>query len=298
MSKVGQEQIHGLLFSDRLSWQAIIYDLINTEQLDPWDIDISLLAQKFLEKVRALEEANFFISSKVLLAASLLLRMKTEILLEQDLQTIDNILFGKKEKKEETQKEFEFDEETIPKLVVKTPLPRYKKVTLEELMRALGKAINTENRRIKRVILTKQHEFETAIALPKHSINLHDSMRDVHNRLKEIFKNRKEKIAFSEFAGKTPQEKISAFIPLLHLDTQHKVWLEQEGHCQEIWILLKQLYEQQKALKKEESYQELEENFEETPEEEFYEQDYEEEDEEENYNFKAPKNIEDLSEEE
>jgi len=42
--KVGQEQIHGLLFSDKLSWQAIIYDLINSEQLDPWDIDICLLS--------------------------------------------------------------------------------------------------------------------------------------------------------------------------------------------------------------------------------------------------------------
>lgn len=247
MSKVGQEQIHGLLFSNRLSWQSIIYDLINTEQLDPWDIDISLLAQKFLEKVRALEEANFFISSKVLLASSLLLRMKSEILLEQDLQSIDNILFGKKEKKEETQKQFEFENENVPELILRTPLPRYKKVTLEELMQALGKAINTENRRIKRVILTRQHEFETAVCLPKPRINLNESMQEVHRKLKEIFKNRKEKIAFSEFAGKTKEEKIFAFIPLLHLDYQQKVWLEQEGHCKEIWILLKQLYEEQKA---------------------------------------------------
>ena len=37
---VGQEQIHELLFGDKLSWQAIIYDLINTEQLNPWDMDL------------------------------------------------------------------------------------------------------------------------------------------------------------------------------------------------------------------------------------------------------------------
>jgi len=28
--KIGQEQIHGLLFGDTLSWQAIIYDVIYT----------------------------------------------------------------------------------------------------------------------------------------------------------------------------------------------------------------------------------------------------------------------------
>src|SRR3990167_11480127 len=93
--KVGQEQIHGLLFGDQLSWQAIIYDLINTEQLDPWDIDLVVLSVKFLEKVRELEEANFFVYSKVLFAASLLLRIKTEIVLNQYLPNLDDILFGR-----------------------------------------------------------------------------------------------------------------------------------------------------------------------------------------------------------
>ena len=63
VQKIGQEQLHSLLFGEQLSWQAIIYDLINTEQLDVWDIDLSLLAQKFLQRIRALEEANFFVSS-------------------------------------------------------------------------------------------------------------------------------------------------------------------------------------------------------------------------------------------
>ena len=50
---------------------------------------------------------------------------------------------------------------------MKTINPRFKKVTLEELIKALGSAITTENRRIKKVILTRQQEFETATALPK-----------------------------------------------------------------------------------------------------------------------------------
>ena len=108
--KVGQEQIHNLLFGDKLAWHEIIYDLINTEQLNPWDIDISLLAEKFLERVRQLEEANFFVSSKVLLAASLLLRIKSEILLNHELPNLDSILFGKKEEKKYTQERIELDE--------------------------------------------------------------------------------------------------------------------------------------------------------------------------------------------
>ena len=168
--KVGQEQIHTLLFGETLSWQAIIYDLINTEQLDPWDINLSFLASKFLEKVRQLEEANFFISSKVLFAASLLLRMKSEVLLEKDIQNLDDTLFGKKEQKKYIQERLELDEE-IPELILRTPLPRFKKVTLEELIRALDVAIKTENRRIQKVVITKQQEFETSLSLPKNRVN-------------------------------------------------------------------------------------------------------------------------------
>ena len=132
VDKVGQEQIHGLLFGDKLSWQALIYDLINTERLNPWDIDISLLANKYLEKVKLLEEANFFVSSKVLLAAALLLRMKSEILLDHHIPFLDAILYGRKEEgKKYVQERIELDEE-MPDLIPRTPLPRTRKVSLEE----------------------------------------------------------------------------------------------------------------------------------------------------------------------
>jgi len=96
---VKQQQIHDILFNREIGWQEIIYDLINTEQLDPWDINITLLTEKYLQKIERLEEADFFVSSKVLLAAALLLRIKSEILLNTYIKSIDEILFGKKEKR-------------------------------------------------------------------------------------------------------------------------------------------------------------------------------------------------------
>lgn len=240
-SKVNQEQIHGLLFGEQLSWQAIIYDLINTEQLDPWDIDLVLLTNKYLERVRQLEEANFFVSSKVLFAAALLLRIKSEILLNEYIPSLDAILFGIEEKKKSVQEKLEFDEE-IPSLVPRTPLPRFRKVTLSELMAALGKAINTENRRIRRVITAKQQEFETSLSLPKTKVNIKEKIREVYEKVKNHFDENDEKLAFSSLSGETNEERISNFIPLLHLDNQHKVLLEQYGHCEEIWIWLKEVY--------------------------------------------------------
>ena len=244
IEQVGQDQIHKLLFEDKLSWQSIIYDLINTEQLDPWNVDLCLLSAKFLEKVRLLEEANFFVSSKVLLAASLLLRIKSEIVLNEDIPSLDEILFGTKEETTPyVQERIELDGE-VPALVARTPLPRFRRVTLEELMSALGKAIKTENRRIKREILVKQHEWEVEVALPKQKMNVHERIQQIHAKLLLLFEGRDERLSFSSLVREgTRHERILDFAALLHLDTQQRVWLEQEGHFEEIWVWMKDLYE-------------------------------------------------------
>lgn len=260
--RVGQEQIHDLLFGERLSWQAIIYDLINTEQLDPWDIDIVLLSDKYLIKVRELEEANFFVSSKVLLAAALLLRIKSEILLYKYLPSLDDVLFGRKEEKHDVQEKLELDED-VPELVPRTPLPRLRKVTLQELMASLGNAMNTEQRRIKRIIVEKQREQETAISLPKRRINVHDRMREVYEMLQRMFNEKEEKISFKNLAGQSKEERIGTFVPLLHLDNQKKVWLEQEEHLGEIWVWMKELYEKHYAKELEQMRKEVDEALEE-----------------------------------
>ncbi|MBS3088813.1 segregation/condensation protein A [Candidatus Pacearchaeota archaeon] len=244
--KIGQEQVHGLLFGEQVSWQAIIYDLINSEQLDPWDVDITILSNKYLERVREIEEADFFVSSKVLLAASLLLRIKSEILLNRDIPSLDDILFGREEKKTYTQERIELDEE-MPDLIPRTPLARARKVSLQELMTALGKAIHTENRRIKKVVTAHQQEIETALSLPTRRFNLKDEITRVYSKLKELFSGEKEKISFNEISGKTKEERVGTFVPLLHLDNQQKVFLEQEGHFQEIWVWMKKIYEEKNA---------------------------------------------------
>jgi len=241
--KVGQEQIHGLLFSDKLSWQSIIYDLINTEQLNPWDVDICLLANKYLKKVGELEEANFFVSSKVLLAASLLLRIKSEILLEQYIPGLDEILFGRKEEKQYIQERIEFDDD-IPELIPRTPLPRGRRVTLQELVSALGKAIKTENRRINRTAIDRQREFDAMAVIPKKKINLQREIKILYDKLRYLSEEKGvERVAFSSFSGESHEDKINNFLPLLYLDSQHKVLAEQENHFDEIWIWLKEVYE-------------------------------------------------------
>lgn len=237
--KISQEQLYDMLLSHELSWQEIIYDLIQSEQLDPWDIDITLIASKYLDRIRELEEANFLISSKVLLAASILLRVKSELLLSRYIRTLDEILFGKKEDTRKYERII-LDEE-IPELMPKTPLPRLKKVTLQELMQSLERAITTEQRRIGKEIGLRNAGRSITFVLPKVKIKIRERITNLYNRIKDFFRQRPdEKLTFIMLTGPQREEKIASFLPLLHLDSQGKVFVTQEKHFDEIYIFLQE----------------------------------------------------------
>ena len=249
VNSVGQEAIHNMLFNREIGWQELIYDLINTEQLDPWNINMTVLAEKYLIKVQELEEMDFFVSGKVLLAASLLLRIKSEILLNKYIKSIDEILFGSKEETKKYELERIELEEQIPELIPKSPMPRFKKVTLKELIESLNKAIVTENRRIKKEIVNRNALREAGVSLPKKTISIKDKIKDIHGRLSNHFESTSghKKISYREFVGEEKKDKIDYFSPLLHLENQKKVWLHQDGHFEEIHIWEKKSFWQHKG---------------------------------------------------
>lgn len=260
IKNVKQEQIHDLLFKPEMRWQEIIYDLINTEELDPWDINIVILADKYLEAIKELDEGDFFVSSQVLLAAALLLRIKSEILLSDYIKSIDDILFGKEEHNKRILERIELEGE-IPELMPKSPMARFKKVTLNELLESLNKAIITENRRIKKEIIKKNAIRETAISLPKkRMMNIKDKIKQIHQKLKShLNSEEKKKVSYTDLIGQDREERILSFYPLLQLENNSKVWLEQEKHFHEIFVWLKHIYIKHNGDPIEEIRRELEE---------------------------------------
>ncbi len=242
-STVSQKEVEDLLFNREIGWKEIIYDLINTEQLDPWDIDVGRLAEGFLIRIQQYEETDFFISSKVLLAAALLLRIKSELLLSRYMKSIDSILFGEKEEKKERGLErIELDEE-IPELVLRSPIPRFRKVTLSELIESLNKAIITENRRIKKVIVDNNALREAGISLPKRKYNIMNRMKGIHDNIKDYFsKSDKKKVSYTQIIGDDKEERALSFFPIIQLENNGELWLEQENHFDEIYIWLKKAF--------------------------------------------------------
>jgi len=163
--------------------------------------------------------------------------LKSELLISNYIRSLDEILFGKPE---ESKKGF-FRPEigVLPELLPKTPLPRLRKVTLNELMAALDRAIITESRRIKREIATKHVAHDIAAILPVFRININQKIKEIYEKIKQFFARGEQQLTFSTLAGNDRAEKVATFVPLLHLDTQEKISLEQKKQFEEIYISLK-----------------------------------------------------------
>jgi segregation and condensation protein A len=235
--RINQNQFYDLITGEELSWQALIYDLIKTEQLNPWDIDIGVLADKYVEKIAELEDEDFFISSKVLLACALLLRLKSDVLANSYIQELNEALFGRKEMQVTLDLEnYVIDEGELPILIPKTPMARHKKVTLEQLMGALNHAMNTENRRIKRHVKARQAEKSALVVMPKTTmIPLKVRIKNIFSIVQGHFDGKKGQVGFHELA-QDKEEKLATFLPVLHLSNQSRIHLHQPVHFEEIFI--------------------------------------------------------------
>ncbi|MEM4244756.1 MAG: segregation/condensation protein A [Candidatus Nanoarchaeia archaeon] len=226
-----------LVQQDEITWQTIIYDLIRTEQMDPWDIDVSLLAQKYIETVNKLQEMNFFISGKVLLASALLLKIKSHKLMEEDIAGFDSYLFNTGEEElslgdlDEIQR---LSRDQLPKLTIKTPQARKRKVNLQDLMNALQKALEVNQRRVIRRI--REEKLFNPPQIPERKIEISKLIKDLYEKIMSFF-HKQETVTFTKLVpSERKEDKIMTLIPLLHLDTQGRINMVQNEPFGEIEI--------------------------------------------------------------
>ena len=234
-----QEKIFEILFErDEITWQSIIYELVRSEQMNPWNIDVSLLTQRYMQMLSKLKELDFRISGKVLLAAALLLKIKSNRLVDEDIQMFDK-LFAQEENIESN--DLGLFEEQIPQreelnysLIHRTPQPRKRKVSIYDLVKALEKALEVSRRRI----LTS---IQPSMKVPVKPKEVTQIIKEVYARIMSFFTlDKKARLTFSKLIPSDKREdKVYTFIPLLHLANQHKIELLQEQHFGEIEILLR-----------------------------------------------------------
>jgi len=229
--------LHILTDQDDVTWQDIIYGLIRSDEMNPWDVDISLLTKRYLETVRQLKDTNFHLSGKVLLAAALLVKIKSERLVNQDIAYFDSILYPNTDL-EDNDLDMDFIERPqadVPPLGIKSPQARKRRVTVQDLIGALERALRVNKRRILR---NNRFLRDDIPDIPEKKINISALISTLFERILGFFR-KKEEVTFSKLLPEDNpgrEEKILTLLPLLHLDSQSKIELDQPEHFGEIFI--------------------------------------------------------------
>ena len=71
--------------SNEVTWRSMIYELVKSEQMDPWNVDISVLSKRYVQMLKKLKELDFMVSGKMVLAAAILLKMKSNLLVGEEM---------------------------------------------------------------------------------------------------------------------------------------------------------------------------------------------------------------------
>ena len=245
-----------LVEKDDIAWKDIIFDLVRKEEMDPWNVNVGLLANRYIELLKQAKQLDFKVSGKVVLAAAFLLKIKSKRLVGEDLDEFDRLLAGNTVDEDEFYDDLasmrdasQISEEERVNLIPRTPQPRKRKVSVYDLVNALEKALEVKKRRIIKSIPT----LEVEAPAKKRDVGV--VIRQVYDKILDFFlANSGKKLSFSELVpSEEKDDKISTFVPLLHLSNSRKIELEQREHFGNINIFLRKNSE--KAKPKEEAVQ-------------------------------------------
>lgn len=205
----------------------ILVNLAKNGEIDPWNIDIVKITDKFLQHVADMEKMDLRISGRTLLYASILLRMKSNILVEVE---------PPEEDMDDDLMQFEVGDYPVPAL----PLRRHsnRPVTLSELLSELKKAEAVEKRRSERVNIIKEEKRTTVeeVLSIAHEEDIEGRLGKMRNLLNGLFEKQKY-VKFSELS--TPLDragKVMAYLAILFLATRKEIWIEQEEFFGDIFI--------------------------------------------------------------
>ncbi len=231
------DRIYTLLVDkEDITWKAILYDLIKTEQMDPWDIDVSKLSARFLKTIKTMKGLNLNLPAKLIFASALLLRIKSRKLLKDDINALDQLLTAPENDEfyEDLQQEYNSmkhpGQDVNVQLHPRTPQPKKRKVSIFDLVKALDKALEVKHRRP-----FKPDTFRE-VKIPERKIDITELINNLHGKIEDVL-SENDNVKFSQLLpGKKKSDIIYTFIPLLQLATTRKIDIEQNTHFGDITI--------------------------------------------------------------
>jgi segregation and condensation protein A len=215
-----------ILVSDA-TWKDILVDLVRNNELDPWNIDIVDIVDKYINAIKKLKVMDLRVPANIILAAALLLRLKSEML----------SLFERQELQEMPEEDvFKREPVLIDELSLRLRPPIKRKIALVELIHALEEAMKIKDKKSNASLL-KGVQFD----LKFEEIDMEKEIEKLHETIKKNVDNQ-SMTTFSylskEVSIRNNDIIVGLFIPLLFLAHKGKIYLMQEEFFGEIIIKL------------------------------------------------------------
>ncbi|MCD6373453.1 MAG: segregation/condensation protein A [Thermococcus sp.] len=203
----------------------ILLQLVQMGRVDPWNIDIVDLTSKYIERLREMQELDLRVSARAILAASILVRMKSEALLYAEEEND-----GEEEK---TNERIRVDVEPLA-----PPLRRVERYyTFDDLLDALMDALEEAEKKKPRV-KKKENIEEQVFVVEDFRVDIEKHVYRLYDIVKRMYIEKGEPIRFWDLIfDPTPKIIARTFLYLLFLSNMGKVDLYQEEHFGEIFVV-------------------------------------------------------------
>ncbi|MCX8195367.1 MAG: segregation/condensation protein A [Candidatus Micrarchaeota archaeon] len=210
------------------TWREMLLDLVATQKLDPWNIDIVQITTGYVERIRKMEMLDLRVPANLILAAAILVRFKADALrLEEEAQ----------EAVEETYVEEDTAPETIPVLELRTRIPPKRMITLDELLLAMEKVFEEQKKREEKA---QKIEIPSVINIELPEFDIEEKMSEIYERVLEG-RDSEGLVRFSSLLKKkSPEEIIMTLLPILHLVQGGYLSIFQEQFFGEIFIRVRE----------------------------------------------------------
>ncbi|MDD2777289.1 MAG: ScpA family protein [Methanocellales archaeon] len=216
---------------DTIEPVEILVELASKGEIDPWNIDIIDVTDKFLKKLEELKQLDLRVSGRTLLYASMLLRMKSEVLIDkkQEDEDFEWELFG-------FQPDY-FQTDEYPSLHPRIRRESKRPVTLSELIDELKKAMDRKERSNKRRLI-KVECMPTPEDVLKiaHEEDIEGMIQTIRSKLNKKFQ-KQDRVMFDELIEeRTPSCIIRTYVPLLFMADRKQIWLEQKELFGDLYV--------------------------------------------------------------
>lgn len=208
------------------AWKTILISLVKSERMDPWNIDVKILAEKYLEKIRSLNSTDLRLPANAILASAILLKFKARSLrlpsLEEDeelriksLMTEEELLGG-----------------MMPELISPN-LVREGKVSLDQLVQSIEEILDKTK---SKVLRERDGRERPVFNLPFAGLNMEEKMKEVL----DLARSHADETGLARFStmvqGKETNAVVECFLALLFLINQNQVSAWQEVLFGEILV--------------------------------------------------------------